>query len=408
MAGLLARWFGLETKSFGSELDYLRYLGIGSTSKAGQVVNWQNALEVSTVLACAKVKAEGLAQVPCRVVKYDERGRVSVVRSHPLHDLLYRQPNAFQTSFEFREQIGLHLAITGNAYIFKVVSDSGELLELLPYPPNCVSVERLLDGTVIYRVTLADGRQVTVGADRMWHIRGISWDGWRGLDALKLAQNAVGLAMATEAYGSELFANAARPSGILTTEQAPNKEALESMKAQWQAANSGAGGRHGTAVLSAGIKWQALSNTAEDSQFIETRKQQVMEICRFMRVLPIMVMQADGTQSYASVEQMLLAHDTHTLAPDRERFEQSAETHLLTARERAEGYEIELDAREITRGSLKDRAEAGAILKQNGSINGQEHREMAGFPMGDDPVLDEFHAAANLYGDAPATSASEA
>ena len=113
--------------------------------------------------------------------------------------------------------------------------------------------------------------------------------------------------------------------------------------------------------------------------------------------MPIMVGHQDGTASYASVEQMFLAHRTHTLGPWFERFEQSAECALLSDAERDE-YEIELVEHGLTRGTAKERAETLAILRQNGAITGNDMREAMDMARVADPVLDEFTPAANLFG----------
>jgi hypothetical protein len=110
-----------------------------------------------------------------------------------------------------------------------------------------------------------------------------------------------------------------------------------------------------------------------------------------------MVGHQDGTASYGSVEQMFLAHRTHTLGPQFERFEQSAECALLNDQEREE-YEIELVEHGLTRGTALERAQMLAVLRQNGAITGNDMREAMDLPRLPDAVLNEFTPAANLFG----------
>lgn len=369
------------------------------SSKAGQAVSVQQALEVSAWLCGTRVIAEGLAQVDCKVIQERPDGARRVAEEHPVHRLLYRRPNDLQTAFEFREQIAFHLVLCGNAFVVKTRASNGELLELLPYEPGAVTVTRNNDGTLSYRVQLASGADVPVSAADMWHIRGPSWNGWMGLNGVNLARNALGLALAAEEFGSELFANGARPSGILTTENGATLDAkqMEAIKAAWTAANVGSGQRMKTAVLS-GVKWQALSANADEAQFIELRRQQVLEVARFLRINPIMLMHQDGTASYASVEQMFLAHATHTLGPWFERFEQSAETNLLSEREWREGYRVEIFDGDLVRGTAKERAETLAIMRQNGIITPNEWRDAEDYGRLNGAGMDEAVPSANLYG----------
>lgn len=391
-------WNG-ETKSsvIGSDAIWRDILGAGN-SKSGQIVNVNTALSVTTVLCCARVRAEGLAQVPCRVYQATEGGGRREAIEHPLYRLLYRRPNDTQTSFEFREQIGFHLALCGNAYIYKSFGSDGRLIELLPYEPGCVTVRRGNNYEIAYSLRLANGTTVDVPQSNMWHIRGASWNGYMGMAAIEMARNAVGMALAAEEFGSELFANGARPSGILSTDSTIQPEAAAMIKASWDEAQTGSGNRLKTAMLQGGLKWQSIAQTADEAQFIEARKFQVVEICRSMRVLPIMAMHQDGTAAYASIEQMFLAHNTHTLGPDFERFEQSAEVNLLSEKDQREGYYVELVESNLARGTLKDRAEVAAMAVQNGAAYRNEFRDAIDLPRVDDVDANRFIPSVNLYG----------
>jgi HK97 family phage portal protein len=369
-----------------------------SGSKAGQAVSVQTALECSAYLCGARVIAEGLAQVPCKVI-HDMDGQRRVARDHPLFPLLARKPNGWQTSFEFREQIALHLVLCGNAFVVVSRDFKGRPIELLPYEPGAVTITRHRDMTLTYRVTLEGGGAVEVPQANMWHLRGPSWNGWMGLDGVHLARNVLGLSLAAEEFGSELFANGARPSGILTTENGAtlSAEQMEGIRSSWAAAHVGSGQRMKTALL-AGVKWQPLSSNADEAQFIELRKFQVVEVARALRINPIMLMHQDGTAAYASVEQMFLAHATHTLGPWFERFEQSAEVNLLTEDEQADGYRIELIDSGLIRGTMKERAETLAILRQNGIISVNEWRDADDYSRLSGPEMDVPRPAANLFG----------
>ena len=369
----------------------------GLVSKSGEAVTLRQALGVSTVYACVRVVAEGMAQVPCKLYRRTADGGRIEARNHPLWSLLYRKPNLSQTSFEFREQIAMHLCLAGNAFVVVTRDSEGRVLELLPFEPGYVRLERQRDMSVRYWVRGPETREVEVPASAMWHIRGSSWTGWRGEDVLALARDSVGLALATESFGSEMFANGVRLSGHLEVEGTPSPETLAAIRSTWNAVHQGSGNRLQTALLAGGIKFSPHEVKADEAQYIETRKFLVPEICRFFRVMPVMVGHQDGTASYASVEQMFLAHRTHTLGPWFERFEQSAECHLLTERERNE-YEIELVEHVLTRGTSKERAETLAIMRQNGALTGNQFREQMDMSRENEAILNEYTPAANLFG----------
>lgn len=324
-------------------------------SKSGARVSWKTALEITTAFACARVIADGLAQVPFKLFQDLPTGGKKAAADHPLYSLLGSKPNDWQTSFELREQIALHLVFCGDAFIWKNRVGS-KIVELLAYEPNCVRVKRT-GWTLSYEVTTDRGTIIPLAAEDVWHIRGPSWNGWQGLEAVKLAREALGLALATEEHSARMFGNGARVGGILTTEGTPKPEDRKEMRESWQQTHGGLANAFKTALLWGGIKYQPLAMQNDEAQLIEQRRFQIEEICRFARVLPIMIGHSDKAATFASAEQMFLAHVVHTLGPWYARLEQSADANLLTDKEREQGLYFKFLPQALMRGAHKDRAE---------------------------------------------------
>lgn len=344
-----------EQKSVRREDILSELAGAGNSTKSAARVNWKTALQITTAFACARVIADGLAQVPFKLYRDLPNGGKAPASDHPLYNLLYSKPNDWQTSFEFREQIALHLVFCGDAIVWKNKLGS-KIFELLAYEPNSVTIKR--DGWKLnYEVTTDNGNRIPVPADEIWHIRGPSWNGWQGLEAVKLAREALGLALATEEHSARMFSNGARVGGILTTEGTPKSEDRKEMRETWQQTYGGVANAFKTALLWGGLKYQPLAMQNDQAQLIEQRRFQIEEICRFARVLPLMIGHADKTQTFASAEQMFLAHVVHTLGPWYARLEQSADANLLTDKEREQGLYFKFMPQALMRGAHKDRAE---------------------------------------------------
>lgn len=406
--GAIARFLGLEqnTPVIINSADLLRSLG--DIDIAGESVNVRTALQTSAVLCCARVIAEGLAQVPCRVYREDALGSPVEDRAHPLSLVLGRRPNDWQTGFEFREQIGFHLVLTNNAYVYKnVVGD--QVMELYALDPSSVEVKQDNDRELTYTVSISNGRRLEVPASSIWHLRGPSWDGVMGLDAIRLARKTIGLAQATETFGTKLFENGARPGGILTTRNTPGMPAMtqaqrDDIKTTWMTQYQGNGNAHKTVMLPYDLDFTPISGTANEAQWIENRQFLIEEVCRFFRVLPIMVMR-QGSTSYNSVEQQFLAHLNHTLMPWYRRFEQSAENNLLTSDELKAGYTVKLNHNALLRGSHTERATYYQTMRSIGVMTANEVRGLEDLPRSDDPKADELAPAANIFGGANKTPA---
>ena len=274
----------LQRKSTNT-LDLFREIYGSRLSKSGEAVSWKTALQVSTVLACARVIAEGISQVPLK--RYQEDGKQRLpAKSHPLYKLLHRKPNPWQTSFEYREMLALHLVLCGRHYSF-INRIGSRILELMPFEPQCVETKVASDGTLSYVVTI-NGRAQVFPAESIWHIKGPSWNGYEGMEAVQLAREAIGLALATESQHATLHANGISTNGVYSVEGTLNPEQYKQLR-KFIVENHSGENRGVPMILDRNAKWLSQSLSGVDAEHLDTRRFQVEEICRALRVMPIMV-----------------------------------------------------------------------------------------------------------------------
>jgi len=342
---LWSRLFGRKT------LEQLPPFARWPESKAGVDINTTTALGAATIMACTRAIAEGVAQTEIKF--HRQSGGKERILDHPLLPILTRRPNPWQTSFEFRETLLFHLVLCGNAFVF-VNRVRGQVVELIPIEPGKVWVQRNPDMTMTYTVTFEDGRAATLTAADIWHLRGPSWNSWMGLEAIKVARDAIGLSIALETSHARLHKNGLQPSGVYTMEGTLVPDQYTRLRAYLEQHFAGANNAGTPLILDRNAKWISQTMTGVDSQHLETRKHQIEEICRHMRVIPLMVQHSDKTATYASAEQMFIAHVVHTIAPWATRFEQSAEANLLAP---GEDVDIRFNLKSLMRGAAKDRAE---------------------------------------------------
>lgn len=396
--GMISRFFGFEDVERKDITTAIVSLPNRATSDiradiaAGEGYGGLTAIEITAVFACARVIAEGLAQVPCLLQQRGPSGGFDPAIDHPLYDLLNRAPNKFMTAFEFREWIGFRLALLGNCYVFVIRDTKGRPIELLPIFESQLAINTDTPGEVLYRLNGSLYTNRTI-----WHIKGATWDNHFGMSPQRIAARAIGLASDLETFGSQLFRNGSRPSGLMSTDKSLTQPEYEAMMKAWSDNFSGIENAHKTAFLTNGMSWQSMQTQANDAQFIESRRYQIEEICRVMRVDPLMIQQATNSASYASVEQRFIAHQTHTLNPMYARFEQSAEVYLLT-REEQKTHRIHMDSRAMLRGNAADRASYYNTMRSIGAMTINEVRDNEGMNRSADPSADKLTPAANLFG----------
>lgn len=357
-------------------------------------VNAATAFEVAVVMACVRLIAQGLAQPSLKLIKVDAKGGRADATDHPLYELLAFEPNGFQTAYDFKQQLGVHLGLTNEGFVRKVMSGD-RVAALQPIDPSLMTVNYRSNGSITYKIA-GDGRYYT--QDEVWHLRGLSWNGYQGMSAISYAAESIGLAKATERYGSKLFTNGARLGGVVSIAGRPTPAQLDSAAVAWNAKYSGLDNAHRTAFIGAdAATFTPLTSSANDAQWTDSRRYQVEEICRAFGIRPSMVMQT-GATSYASVEQEFLAHVKFSLTPWHTMFEQSAAKALLTPAERKAGYRIKLNTESLLRGSVAERMSKISTLVDRGIMSVNEARALEDMPRLEDPSFDIPRAAQNIAG----------
>ncbi|MPM60554.1 hypothetical protein SDC9_107405 [bioreactor metagenome] len=204
------------------------------------------------------------------------------------------------------------------------------------------------------------------------HIPGLGFDGLVGYSPIAMAKNAIGLAIATEEYGSKFFANGAAPSGVLEhpgTIKDPSK-----VRESWQQTFGGSANSSKIAVLEEGMKYTPISISPEQAQFLETRKFQINEIARIFRVPPHMVGDLEKS-SFSNIEQQSLEFVKYTLDPWVIRWEQSIQRRLLTPDEK-KSYFVKFNVEGLLRGDYASRMTGYATARQNGWMSANDIREL--------------------------------
>lgn len=367
----MAGWFNGVTKwlrkgasnpDWSSLERFLAWANGGGSTASGMVVNPQTAMQSAAVYACVKVLSESVGQLPLEVFKFDpDKQTKTRATKDPRYSLLRYAPNEFQTAVEWLEMKVAHMNLRGNAYDYKVKTRSGVTVELIPLHPDTVTAR--MDGSFVmsYEVTTPDGERKTFGSDVIAHYRGLTLNGYLGVSPIGYARESIGLALATEKYGSSLFRNGAKMGGVLEVPETLSDKAYERLKDSFDASTSG-DNAHKTAILEDGAKFNKITLTADDAQFLETRKYQREEIAGVFRVPAHMI----GDLSQATnnnIEHQSLAFVMYSLMPWLNRIEQRLLLDLFTKDERATLFP-KFVTKELQRGDIATRAAANqrAIL----------------------------------------------
>jgi HK97 family phage portal protein len=254
----------------------------------------------------------------------------------------------------------------------------------------------LPNGDLAYRTSDGEtgGRTRIIAAKDMLHPRLTSWDGILGMSPVTMARHALGLDQGAEKFGSRLFANSAVPSVVLTSPNKYKPEDKIKMRADFEALQTGHN-QHRTAILDDGLSLLKLSLTAEESQFLETRKFSRAQIASIFRIPAHMVGEL-GKMSNSNTEQMSISFVTDTLQGYMSRL-QAEITRKLLPREigKPSNIEVLFDVTQRLKGDTTAQAAWATAGRNGGWLTANDVRRSFGLNEGPSPELDQYISPVN-------------
>jgi HK97 family phage portal protein len=377
----LRKWLGVDqlSQQYGSSWSWL--FGNGNRSSSGITVTPESAMQLATVYACVRVLSESLANMP--LLLYQRVGDRKIRASgNPLFELLRSRPNNWQTAQEFWEMCVGHVCLRGNFYAHILPGTRGAVDQLIPmHPDRMQKVELLPNYTLRYTYLNDRGQPEVYLQDELFHVRGLSSDGFVGMSAISAAKNAIGLAISTENHGSTLFKNGARPGVVFERTANITQDAADKFKMSWDSMHAGSENAHRTAVLPLGLKPVELGLNNDDAQFLDTRKYQRSEICGVFRVPPHKIADLDRA-TFSNIEEQNIAFVQETLMPWARRIEQAVNRDLVTEQDT---YFAEFLFEGLLRGNASSRSAFYTSLWNMGVLTVNEIRAMENMnPIGEE------------------------
>jgi HK97 family phage portal protein len=300
----------------------------GNRNPSGVRIDPETALRSTVVLACVRVLSSSVAGLPLHLYRRLPNGGKELAREVPLYRILHDRPNGWQTSYEWREQIMLHLLTHGQAFV--EIAGAGPATQLIVLHPSRMQVERIENGRLRYRYREDRGTETIYSQDAIMHLRWLSDDGVNGMVPVELARDAIGLARACEIHGASFFGNGARPGVVLSTDSTISAEAAEALRNGWERMHRGSERSHRTAVLQGGLKPIEIGGgNMQESQFLETRRFAVEECARVWGVPPHLVGDLSRS-SFSNIEQQSIDFVTNGLMPWLRRIESAIARDLIT------------------------------------------------------------------------------
>ena len=281
---------------------------------------------LSTVYRCVDLISDSIAVLPLETYKIDPEGFKVPVRDEDLYEILNLEPNEDMTRYVFFKTMMASVLLKGNAYAFIERDKQNKVQQLIYIPADKVQVgQATINGIKRKRYQVLDfdyPLPEVIHPRDMIHVMNFSYDGVIGVSTLTHAANTMTVANNSESHAAGFFRSGGNIGGILKVEGVRmTKEQKEQNYREWESRTNPITGKpNGIVILEGNQTYQPIAVNPKDSQLLESRQFNVIEICRFFSVSPVKVFDLSKS-SYSTIEATQLEFLNDTLLPVITKFE---------------------------------------------------------------------------------------
>lgn len=367
----------------------------GFKNTSGQAVNEKTAMSIAAVHACVRVISEGLATMPLRLL--DKSGGVKVQDTKSAAARLIKEPNPFQTGFQFRKQIIATAVLKGNGYAYIFRNNSGQPTAIMPLQGSVTVTPVISGGELYYQVTgeRLKGIPDVVSAYDMIHIKGLCLtNSFEAISPITYHAQTLGIDLAAQGALAATFKTGSKKF-IVKSDDSWNVEQQQFTKNSIEKVLAN---ESNTITVPSGVNMETISLTPAEAGYLDAHEISAQDVARMFGV-PASMIGADSNANKSSVEQDWLNFLNNTLAPWAENVEQELEMKMLAEREK-DVKEFKHAFQSLLKADANARADFYTKLSNIGAINANEIRDLEDMnpaPDGDIYTLNVNQIPANQF-----------
>jgi HK97 family phage portal protein len=351
--------------------------GLPQPKKQQTYENYVNLYgESSWVYACVFLVATSIAGVPLVLYKKKKGkdGKQEKIEDDN-HEILklFNRPNPFMSSFDMMEAIVAGLELTGNSYL-EEVKKGRKIFELYPLQPHrMIIVPSKIYQIAGYRYT-CQGKSVWFDEEEITHMKYHNpISDFYGASALTAAEISTQTDVRSSKWNKTFFENAARPDGVLETDQMLQDKTVNRLRTQWNKLYKGTSKAHQIAVLEGGLKYNQISISQKDMEFIDLRKMNRSEIFAVFGVHPALFGLVERINN-SIMENIRRNFWENTLIPKMEKIILSLNRNLIEPYDETLILKFDVDSIESLKESRETRAKIAGMLGDRGIMTINEIR----------------------------------
>jgi len=314
--------------------------------------------------------AKAHARLPFPVYERDEMNRPKA-DDHPMARLL-GSPNPFMSAHSLWVWTSSTRNIYGEAFWYKRRDARGQVIGLYPLSPTGVGNDGESWSFDNGRLRLEDVAREDLVVFKSFNPDDLS----RGMSPLEPLRATLENEWAARTATSSFWQRGARPGLFLKHPGTISAPAADRLRAQVEAAHSGADRTGTTMLLEEGMEPHVATLTAEEAQYIETRKLNREEACAAFDVPPPVVHILDRA-TFSNITEQMRSMYRDTMGGILPEYEAAIETDLRAVEWPDDGVYAEFLMDEVLRGAFEARQDA---LAKAAHMTIAEKRKMENLP----------------------------
>ncbi len=364
----------IRPKAISTEMERLirENFGGGSTS-SGVAVNSESAMRMITVQKCVRVLYNCISQLPCHLMEEDENEKKSKAKRHPLYRVIGKRPNGWMAAPQFWGLAIVHVCLRGNFYAFKVVVNE-QVKELLPIHPDRIhEVVQNDDWSLTYKIATKNGGVQDYPQSKIFHLRGMSYDGITGINPIQYARECIASGLAAERFIGNYFGKGMHPGAVIRHPQFLDPKTHANLWEAFKKKYAGLANSQDLMLLDEDMKIEFPPIKLVDQQFLDEQKFTDAQICGLFGVPLFLVQSGDRPETYASAGEFKRTFVDTVIAPIAANFETTIDMSCIPENEQDRFY-TKYNLNVLLRGNPKERAEFYSALIGCKMLNPNEGR----------------------------------
>jgi HK97 family phage portal protein len=258
-------------------------------------------------------KAAAAASVPWKVYKL-KNNKWELQEGHPIEALI-EQPNPFMDRAVMIERLTAHLDLVGNGLLSKVRGVGGIVAELWPIEPQYIKpIPNKQDFISGYEFKKGQIKEILKPQDVLHAMYVDPGNIYWGMAPLQVAAKTVDTDTEAVNWNKIALQNRAVTDGVLSYEAPLSRPQWEEARAQVREQKQGAANARDLWILGGGAKWQQMSLSPAEMDFINSRKMTREEITAIFGV-PLILMGILEGSTYANYQEARKAFWEDTVIP---------------------------------------------------------------------------------------------